>query len=245
MIAAPSLIGLSRDQAVGADGPGVDLSGTWKLVVMAFGDDEYAAIRIDRKDGKDRAFVLNAQASVLGLADNLNVESLAGEGGSIGFTLKGLSGSKPFQGRLAEGGPSAGQFLGTFYYRNEIFPARLERTGEARLADRRPSPLIRSFAAAARNPDPAAKVNGLRQALRRYRGNPTNYLYYVEILGTAATAEMPVEELKVLIDEMLKEAEPHGEAWVQEVRLKALKMIGRPGPMPRSPWSSPGTRTDR
>ena len=219
-----------RRSCLRADEPGANLSGTWKLVVMAFGDDEYAAIRIDRKDGKDRAFVLNAQASVLGLADNLNVESLATEGGSISFTLKGPSSSSQFRGKLAGDGPSAGQFLGTFHIRNEIFPARLERTQEARLADRRPSPLIRSFAAAARNPDPVAKVNGLRQALRRYKGNPTNYLYYGEILGTAAAAEMPVEEVKGLIDEMIKDAEPHGEAWVQEVRLKALKMIGMARP---------------
>src|SRR4026209_2063937 len=86
MVAAPSLIGPAGDQAVRADEPGANLSGTWKLVVMAFGDDEYAAIRIDRKDGKDRALVANSQTSVLGLADNLNVESLATEGGTISFT---------------------------------------------------------------------------------------------------------------------------------------------------------------
>ena len=230
VVTSSSLNLLAGGSAAEAGEPGANLSGTWKLVVMAFGDDEYAAIRIDRKDGKDRAFVLNAQASVLGLADNLNVESLATDAGTISFTLKGPSSSSQFQGKLAGDGPSAGQFLGTFHIRNEIFPARLERTQEARLADRRPSPLIRSFAAAARNPDPVAKVDGLRQALRRYKGNPTNYLYYGEILGTAAAAEMPVEEVKGLIDEMIKDAEPHGEAWVQEVRLKALKMIGMARP---------------
>ena len=119
----------------------------WKLVVLAFGEDEFAVIRVDRNDGKDRAFVVNTQASVLGLADNLNVESLVNEGGTVGFTLKGASGSSRFRGKLASQGPSAGQVLGKFHLRNEIFPARFERTRIARVADRRPSPLIRSFTA--------------------------------------------------------------------------------------------------
>ena len=112
MIASSSLVLLARDPVVRADEAGIDLAGMWKLVVLAFGDDEFAVIRVDRNDGKDRAFVVNTQASVLGLADNLNVESLVNEGGTISFTLKGSSVSSKFRGKLAGEGPSAGQVLG-------------------------------------------------------------------------------------------------------------------------------------
>lgn len=230
VLAFSSLILLARCTALKADETGVDLVGMWKLVVMAFGDDEFAVIRFDRNDGKERAFVVNTQASVLGIADNLNVESLVNDRGTVSFTLKGPSSASKFLGKLAAEGPSAGQILGTFQIRNETFPARLEKTREPRLADRRPSALIRSFAALARNPDPVAKVNGLRQGLRRYRGTPTNYLFYVEILGGAAAAELQIDEVRTLVDEMIKEAEPYGDAWVQEVRLRALKVMGTAKP---------------
>jgi hypothetical protein len=230
LIAASLLLLLARASAVRADGASDDLAGVWKLVVLAFGDDEYAVIRIDRDAGKDRAFVMNAQTSVLGLADNLAVESLVIEGGSMSFALRGPSGESRFQGKLADAGPAAGKIQGSFLYRNEVYPARLERAGDGRLADRRTSPLIRTLTASAQNPDPAAKIAGLRQGLRRYKGNPTNYLFYGEILATAAAAEMPAEEVGALVDEMIKEARPYGEAWVQEIRIKALKVLAMARP---------------
>jgi hypothetical protein len=223
--AAYSLALLAPGRAVPADEAGADLSGTWKLVVLAFGDDEYAVIRIDRRDGKDRALVLAAETSALGVADNLTVDSLATEGGVVRFTLKGSTGSSRFEGRLAADGPAAGKIRGTFRYRNETFPARLERASDARLAYRRQGSLIRTFAAAARNPDPLAKTESLRQGLQRYKGNPTNYLFYMEILATAAAAGLPPEEVGLLADEMFKEAEPHGVAWIQELRIRALKAL--------------------
>jgi hypothetical protein len=222
---ASSLVLFAPGRAAQADEAGANLSGTWKLVVLAFGDDEYAMIRIDRRDGKDRALVLATETSALGVADNLTVDPLAIKDGGVNFTLKGPSGSSRFEGRLAADGPASGKIRGTFRYRNETFPARLERSSDARLAYRRQSPLIRTFTAAARNPDPVAKVESLRLGLQGYKGNPTNYLFYMEILATAAASGLPPEEVGLLADEMFKEAEPHGVAWVQELRIRALKAL--------------------
>ena len=47
--------------AASSQEPAAGLAGTWKLVVLAFGTDEFAIIKIDQNDGKAVATVPAAQ----------------------------------------------------------------------------------------------------------------------------------------------------------------------------------------
>ncbi len=55
-------------------------AGTWKLIVLALGEDEFAIINVDAKDGKPAASVVTIQKMMLGDA---NVEQVAIQGDSL------------------------------------------------------------------------------------------------------------------------------------------------------------------
>jgi hypothetical protein len=142
-----------------ADGPVSRLAGTWKLIVLALGEDEYAIINVDEKDGKPEASVASTQRTVLGDA---RVDQIAIRGDSLVIALRGTAGLNRFQGMLARESSHAGKILGSFSFRGEVYPARLERTESHTVADLRPSAIIQEYFTAVRERDPKAKVQKLR-----------------------------------------------------------------------------------
>ena len=73
---------------------------------------------------------------------------------------------------------------------------------------------------------PSPRSRSCKKAFKKYAGNPTNYLFYTEILATAEAAGLTADEVGELIKSWQAEAEPYGPAWLGEVRLKALKALG-------------------
>ncbi len=57
---------LCAASAARADEQTARFDGTWKLIVLALGEDEYAIININDKDGKPAASVVNSQKMMLG-----------------------------------------------------------------------------------------------------------------------------------------------------------------------------------
>src|SRR5208282_57098 len=49
-----------------ADEQPARFAGTWKLIVLALGEDEHAIINVNDKDGKPAASVVNSQKMMLG-----------------------------------------------------------------------------------------------------------------------------------------------------------------------------------
>ncbi len=152
-------------------------AGTWKLIVLALGEDEFAIINVDAKNGKPAASVVNIQKMMLGDA---NVEQVAIQGDSLVIALRGAAGLNRFQGTLARDGSQAGKILGSFSFRGEVYPARLERTESQRVAELEPSAIIQEYFTAVRERDPKSKVRKLQDAARKHEGNPTNYFFYGE-----------------------------------------------------------------
>jgi hypothetical protein len=210
-----------------ADGPGSRLAGTWKLIVLALGEDEYAIINIDEKDGKPEASVASTQRTVLGDA---RVDQIAIREDSLVIALRGAAGLNRFQGTLAGESSHAGKILGSFSLRGEIYPARLERTESHTVADLRPSAIIQEYFTAVRERDPKAKVQKLRDAAKRHEGSPTSYLFYKDLLGAAEEGGLAANEVDAAARAWLKEAEPYGPAWVSEVRQKAIKALSNARP---------------
>jgi len=209
-----------------AQEPDVGLAGTWKLVVLAFGNDEFAIIKIDQKDGKTAATVPSVQKMVLGNASAIKADQVMIKDGSVSILLDGPMGANKFQGTLANEGPEAGKILGSFTFRGEIYPARLERTEAKNVAEMKPSPLIQEFFAAAQDRDPKSKVQKLRSSVKKQGGSPTSYLFYAELLATAEAGGLGADEVAALTTAWLKDAAPYGNAWVKESLQKALKALG-------------------
>jgi hypothetical protein len=209
-----------------ADETSADFNGTWKLVLLAFGEDEFAILDIAQNRGKARAFVTSTRARFLGQSENVAVESLAIRNDTISFELKGPAGVNRFEGKLARQEGKAGKVLGSFTFQGELHPARLEKTASRQVGDLQRSELVPSFLAARGVEDPKSKLKKLQEGLHKYAGNPTNYLYYTEILATAEAAGLSADEVSELIKSWRADAEPYGPAWIGEVRLKALRALG-------------------
>jgi hypothetical protein len=220
----------ARGFAILADDVDKGVAGNWKLVVLAFGEDEFAIVKIEPNDGKPTGSVVTAQKMVLGDRRTLKVDEVAVQGGSVRITLKGPSGTIPFQGQLVREGRDSGKILGTFHFRGEIYPARLQRTDSQVIADLKPSPLIQEYFQASQDHDPKSKVKKLREAVKKHGSNPTNYLFYGDLLAAAESAGLEASEVGSLAEAWLKAAEPYGATWVSEVRQKALKSLGSAKP---------------
>jgi len=198
-----------------ADEQTARFAATWKLIVLALGEDEHAIINVNEKDGKPVASVVNSQKMMLGDA---SVEQVAIQGDSLVITLRGAAGLNRFQGTLATEGSQAGKILGSFSFRGEVYPARLERTESQKVADLKPSAIIQEYFTAVRERDPKSKVQKLRDAAKKHEGNPTNYLFYGELLAVAEAGGLAANEVEAAIKALLEDAKPYGQPWVSEVR---------------------------
>jgi hypothetical protein len=202
-------------------------AGTWKLIVLALGEDEHAIINVNEKDGKPAASVVDSQKMMLGHA---SVEQVAIQGDSLVITLRGAAGLNRFQGTLAREGSEAGKILGSFSFRGEVYPARLERTESQKVADLKPSAIIQEYFTAVRERDPKSKVQKLRDAAKKHEGNPTNYFFYGELLAVAEAGGLAANEVEAAIKALLEDAKPYGQPWVSEVRKRALKALSTARP---------------
>jgi hypothetical protein len=207
--------------------PTAKLTGTWKLIVLAFGEDEFAIIDVIEKDGKHAASVAVSQRTILGDA---SVEQFAIQGDSLEILLRGAAGLNKFQGTLPREGSQAGRILGSFSFRGDLHPARLERTENHRLSGLKQSELAQEYFTAARERDPKTKVRKLLDAARKHHGSPTNYLFYGELLAAAEAGGLDANEVDSAIKACLEEATPYGPAWVREVRQRALKALSTARP---------------
>ena len=136
---------------------------------------------------------MSTRVRFLGQSDNVTVESLAIKDDAISFELKGPGGVNRFEGKLAREEGNAGKVLGNFTFQGEVHPARLEKTASRQVGDMKRSELVPAFLAARGVEDPKSKIEKLQEGLRKYAGNPTNYLFYSEILATAEAAGLPAD----------------------------------------------------
>jgi hypothetical protein len=199
------------------------LTGTWKLVILgfSFGDHELALVKFVQQDGKPSASLSAAQWILLGSPSACEV-SLKGD--SVTLTLKSRPSEHEFQGQLVHDGPNAGKFVGSFPLRDELYPARLERTTSQVLAPLAGSPLIGKFYAANRERDAKTKVKKLETMIEDNKGSSNHWLY-VEALGAAESAGLKGNEVRTLVERWVEEARPYGETWLSEVRIKALRAL--------------------
>ena len=196
----------------------------WKLTVLAFGDDEFAIVKLGQKDGKPTATVIDAQKQILG--ENAQIKNVDVKGADLTFTLTGQAGDNAFQGKLAKAGPNEGKYLGQFQFRGSVYPASLETTTSEKVGPLKESPLALKLQGVAEEKDVKSKIKKLEEIIRDNHGHPNNHILYNELLGAAAEAKLESKKVAEVIKQWTEEAKPYGDAWLNEVRFKALKAVG-------------------
>lgn len=223
LLAALCLLGFST-AATAAD----DLQGSWKLVILAYGADEFAIVDIHNEGGQAKGTLVDAQKGILG--EDTKLESVKVEGDKAEIDLKSQRGSLRFDGTLAKDGPKAGQVLGSVQFAGGVYPARLEKTTAEKVEAGQQNPMITDFLKAARETDAKTKVAKLKELLEKHVGEPANQIIYSELLGAAEKGEMAAADVEKLVGTWLDEAKAHGKEWSDEVRVKALKALATSKP---------------
>jgi hypothetical protein len=197
------------------------LEGTWKLLALAFGEDEFAIVKIVENDGKTTATAVDAQR-MRGLG---NVKGAKHKDGVLTLTLTGGGSDTPFEGKLVKEGPDAGRFLGTINYRGSTFPARLEPTKDSKVAPLGQGTVRSKHQEIMKTNDPASRIKKLEEAIDGNHRSPTSSLFYVELLKSAEAARLEPSRVADVIKKWMDEAGPYGDLWSSDVRLRALKAI--------------------
>lgn len=201
----------------------IDLDGAWKLTVLEFSADEFAIVELSQKDGKTSASVIDTQRRVLGRAEVKQVEV---QGDNLALTLTGPAGDTVFRGRLDHVGAGAGRFIGELTLRGDVYPASLEKTADVMVAPFKRDPLERAIREMGRETNPKARIKMIEALIDENQGRPNSQILYRVLLRDAE--ETGLDEAKVVdvIKRWSEEAKPYGEAWLNEVRFRALRAIG-------------------
>ena len=100
------------------------------------------------------------------------------------------------------------------------------KTTSEKVGPLKQSPLSAKLQSSERETDPKSKIKKIEEAIEDNHGRPNNQLLYAELLGAAEAAGLESKKVADLIKQWTDEAKPYGEAWLNEVRFKALKAIG-------------------
>jgi hypothetical protein len=217
LIVIGTSIGIARP-ALADDAP---LSGNWKLVVLPFGDDDFAIVNLTPKDGKPTATVVDAQQ----MLRKPKVDAVEHKNGALTISLAGSGLVTSFKGTLAKDGPGAGKFLGSAKFGGSTYPARLEPTKDSKVGPLKQSPMVAKRAEIQKQTDPKSKIKLIEETIRGNHGHPNSAILYGELLSSAKAGGYEADKVKDVIKRWTEEARPYGDEWLNDVRLRAIRAI--------------------
>jgi hypothetical protein len=198
-----------------ADAP--DLAGTWKLVVLSFGDDEFLILDLKMTDGKLAGTVPSAQPL---LGPVKHAEGTA-EGDRVTITFPAQSDPLVFRGVIGKDG----KVLGTVRFRGTTYPARLEKTEARAVAKMQAPPSRQELLKAQALPDAKARVAKVLEVIQQNPGHPMNASAYGILLGSAEAAGLGAAEVREHVERWINEAKPYGPEWSADIRSRAVKAL--------------------
>src|SRR3954453_11588659 len=135
-----------------------DLDGTWKLVVLPYGDDEFLVFEIKADGGKLAGPVVSAQ-TMLG---PVKAAEGTAEGDRVAVRFPSQGDAMEFRGTLDQGTKARG----TLKYRGTSYPARIEKTDARKVAPLQPSPTRQKLAEAQKTTGPKERVAKIRALIQ-------------------------------------------------------------------------------
>ncbi len=194
--------------------------GKWKLIVLAFGEDEFAIFDVKAEGDNLTATVPSAQ-EFLGEPE---VESIEVKDGTLIGRLKTASGAASFTGKAPENEQN-GPILGTFMFRDQAYPARLESTTSEKVGAISGGQLVTKLLPLRRLEDPTERYAKMKALIEENPDSPTNSMVYTYLLEAAEGATIPEAEVRGLVDRWVKTLEPYGQAMGDDARMKALQAV--------------------
>lgn len=209
-------LGSQPSLAALADAPVI--AGAWKLVLMPFGEDEFAIFDVKTTDGKIEGKVPSAQA-MLG-----ELKSAEGTITDHQVTIRFPGPGDPlvFRGVLDKEGKKA---MGSFQFRGRSYPSRIEKTEAQKVGPMQNSPMRQKVAQIQAVKDPKERVAKILELLKENPGHPMNAAAYDLLLSGAEAAGLGPEEVRAQVEKWTDEAKPYGPEWSGEVESRALKAL--------------------
>lgn len=199
----------------------LEISGTWKLVVLAFGEDEFASFNVAQENKELQAKVAKFQEEIFPSAE---VTGLKQEADHLHLGLKLGPIDTEFTGELPKQGDT---IKGTFLFRGSYFPAHFVKAEKTDLKEMSggPGELVRKVLTQRREADAKKRVAALREIIAENKDNPTIYHAYQNLLASAAAAELSADDVKKTLDAYLALAKPYGKRWQTNVRMMGLQAL--------------------
>ena len=194
--------------------------GKWKLVVLAFGEDEFAIFDVKAEGENLSAKVVDSQQFMGGP----EVESIEMKDGMLTGRLKTTSGPAVFTGKAPENEQET-PVLGTFEFRGQAYPARLEATTSEKVAQISSGQIVGKLIPLRRIADDSERFAKLKALIEENPKSPTNSVVYTYLLEAAEGATVPEAEVRGLVNRWVESVEPYGEAVADDARMKALSAI--------------------
>ncbi|SIO59156.1 hypothetical protein SAMN05444166_5945 [Singulisphaera sp. GP187] len=213
--ARPILAALAEADA-DADAP--DVAGAWKLVIMQFGEDEFAIFDVKATDGNLAGAVTSAQ-SMLG-----PIKKAEGTVKGDQITIRFPEAGEPlvFDGVLDKARTKG---LGNIQFRGRGYPGRIEKTEAKKVANLANSPIRQKVAQVQEVKDPKERTAKVLELIKENAGHPANAAAYELLLSGADAAGLGPDEVRAQVEKWSDEAKPYGAEWTGEVQSRALKAL--------------------
>ena len=216
-LASAGLLPSKLAQAAAVDPSSV--AGSWKLVLMPFGEDEFAIFDVKPADGKLAATVVSANDKVFGPIKSAEATL---DGDKMAIVLAGTGVPTSFRGVLEPDGKKA---KGLVKFQGTTYPGRIERTEAKKVADMTPSPFGQKVFQAQAIKDPKEKIAKLTALIGENPGHPMNASAYVALLASAEPGGLSPEDVSRIVTKWVGEAQPFGTEWLDDVQGRALKAL--------------------
>lgn len=196
------------------------VEGRQKIVVLAFGEDEFAIVDVAGKDSK----LVSSQAQLFPQATLGNVSE---KDGLVTIEIKTPVGTNSFQGKAGKNGA----VKGTFSFKGTKYAAELQPTKEEKVAAMKSGQVMTEMIAAIRPAQgqpaksPREIATALEALIRKYDGKPYINSVYAQLMNLADQAEMSEDQIKKTINEWLSSAKEYGDDWYNQTRTNVVKAL--------------------
>lgn len=190
------------------------VEGRQKLVVLAFGEDEFAIVDFTKDGGK----VVSFEKNVL---PNCTLGSVSEKDGVLTFELKAANGSGTFSGKADD----KGVLKGIFTFRGNPYPAEVLKTDADKVAEMQSGKATQELRAAIRanaGKQPKEIRDAIEGLLKKYEGKPYANSIYSQFFDFADRFELKDEEVRKALDKWFANAKIYGDAWYAQTRKTAM-----------------------
>lgn len=197
--------------------PAMAAEGRHKIVVMAFGDDEFAIVDIAKDTGK----LVSVQAQIL---PNAQIGAVSEKNGVISIGLKTATGSETFEGKPGKDG----KIRGLFTFRGTSYAAELVPTKDEKVAEMKSGQVSQEIFSLMREnaqKDPKTRAEAFRKLIDKYAGKPYAASIYAQYLSLSDQADMTEGDIKKTLNEWFSSAREYGEKWYDQSRGNAVKAL--------------------